>query len=117
MEIMQSGVQKGISMILLNAFSLNMVSGFPASFQVVEISRDEAKAALEGNLESAVGHVDTAAVFGEQLGMTVPTNRTTVALKKGDTVVVGQYRGPRLPEGATTLPAGATIQWLRVSVS
>jgi hypothetical protein len=48
--------------------------------------------------------------------MPVPTNRATVSLKKGDTVVVGQYRGSRLPEGATTLPEGATIQWLWVVI-
>lgn len=28
--------------------------------------------------------------------------------------LVGQYRGPRLPDGATTLPEGATIEWWHV---
>jgi hypothetical protein len=29
----------------------------------------------------------------------------------GEGVLVAQYRGPRLPEGATELPEGATIEW------
>jgi hypothetical protein len=103
-------------MKLLNAFSLNMIADFPVKINVVPISIDEARAALESNLESAVGHEDTAAVFGEQLGLPVPANRVTISLEKGDVVIVGQYRGPRLEEGATTLPQGSTIQWLRVSL-
>lgn len=103
-------------MRLLNAFSFNMLAAFPASVHVEEISLDEVRRVLASGFESAVGHADTAAVFGDVLGMTVPANRVTVTLGSGDCDVVGQYRGPRLPEGATTLPAGATIQWLRVSV-
>jgi len=103
-------------MMLLNALSLNMIPAFPADIHIEEISLDEARTTLEGKLDSAVGHADTATVFGSQLGMPVLTNRCTVALKKGDVVIVGQYRGPRLPEGATILPDGATIQWLKVSL-
>jgi hypothetical protein len=40
-----------------------------------------------------------------------------VSLVPGDRVLVGQYSGTRLPEGATTLPEGATIRWLVVSVN
>lgn len=94
-----------------------MVNAFPAKIVAEEISRDEALTDLKGNLESAVGHTDTAAVYSDVLGVAVPANRVTIALKPGDRMIVGQYRGPRLPEGATTLPAGATIQWLRVSIS
>jgi hypothetical protein len=39
-----------------------------------------------------------------------------VTLAKGDMVLVGQVTGGRLPEGATTLPAGVTIQWLLVTL-
>ena len=103
-------------MYLLNAFSLNMVSEFPAEVHVEEVGLEGARKALADGFESAVGHTDTAAVFASQLGTKVPANRVKVALKKGETALVGQYRGPRLPEGATTLPEGATIQWLRVTV-
>lgn len=77
----------------------------------------ERAAELAEGAVSVVGHAPTAAVFSEQLGMPVSVNRATVALKQGDTVVVGQYTGPRLEEGATTLPAGATIKWLLVKVT
>lgn len=103
-------------MILLNAFSLNMIVAFPVGISVSEILLDEARALAVAGLTSAVGHADTAAVFSDVLGVTVPSARTTVSLNKGDVVLVGQYRGPRLPEGATRLPDGATIEWLLVFV-
>lgn len=103
-------------MYILNAFSLNMVSQFPCDVRVDEITTAEA-AEEAVTRTSAVGHADTAAVFTTVLGVEVPANRATVSLQKGDTVLVGQYRGPRLEEGTTTLPEGATIQWLLVTVS
>ena len=103
-------------MKLLNAFPLNMLFAFPADIHVGEISLEEAKAELVGGVDSAVGHTDTAAVFSTVLGIEVSTNRVTVTLNKGETVLIGQYIGPRLPEGATNLPEGATIKWLLVEV-
>ena len=66
---------------------------------------------------SAVGHADTAAVFSSVLGVEIPCNRATVALKEGDVALVGQYSGPRLPEGAVSLPEGAAIKWVIVGVN
>jgi len=60
---------------------------------------------------SCVGHADTAAVFSQILGLDLPVNRTSVKLDDHSCILVGQYSGPRLPEGATTLPEGATIEW------
>ena len=54
---------------------------------------------------------DTAAIFSQQLGVEIPAARVTVSLTHGEIILVGQYSGPRLPEGATTLPEGATIKW------
>ena len=102
-------------MFLLNAFSLNMLVG-NADISVREVSVTVA-AGLAADCVSAVGHADTAAVFSSVLGVTVPCNRATVALKDGDVALVGQYSGPRLPEGATTLPEGAAIKWLVVGVN
>ena len=101
-------------MYILNAFSLNMIVG-NADIVVREITKDVA-ASLAANCTSAVGHADTAAVFSHVLGVEIPCNRVTVALKDGDVALVGQYSGPRLPEGATALPEGATIKWLVVAV-
>ena len=101
-------------MFILNAFSLNMIVG-NADIVVREISVSVA-ASLAADCTSAVGHADTAAVFASVLGVEIPCNRATVALKEGDVALVGQYSGPRLAEGATTLPEGATIKWFIVGV-
>ncbi len=104
-------------MYISSAFSLNMLAELNASIGVrpleIEDVRDFHRA--EG-LESVVGHPDTAAVFGELLGFDVPCNRATLALGPGDRMVVGQYRGPRLEAGATTLPEGAVIEWALVVI-
>lgn len=102
-------------MRILNAFSLNMLTVFPADIHADEISVDQAREMARG-ASSAVGHAETAAVFTAVLGVPVPTNRATVRLSSGDVALVGQYVGPRLPEGATSLPEGATIRWFRVTV-
>jgi hypothetical protein len=103
-------------MMLLNAFSFNMCGAFPVTVHATELTLGEAQQHLAEGFESAVGHADTAAVFANVLGLTVEARRATVSLKTGDRAVVGQYRGPRLAEGATELPEGATIQWLLVEV-
>ena len=101
-------------MYILNAFSLNMLDG-NADIVVRQVTQKVA-ASLASGCTSAVGHADTAAVFSNVLGVEIPCNRVTVALKDGDLALVGQYSGPRLPEGATSLSEGATIKWLVVGV-
>ena len=44
----------------------------------------------------------------------VVANRVNVKLEPGVLILVGQYIGPRLPKGATTLPEGASIEWWTV---
>ena len=107
-------------MYLANAFSLNMLDFSPATcgqavLRVRETSLDEARK-LAAGCKSAVGHPDTAAIFASQLGCPVEVARVTIQLSYGSSVLVGQYRGPRLAEGTKTLPDGATIQWLVVEV-
>ena len=101
-------------MFILNAFSLNMLVG-NADIVVREVSLKTA-AGLAVNCTSAVGHADTAAVFADVLGVPVPCNRVSVTLDHCDMALVGQYSGPRLPEGANCLPEGATIKWFIVGV-
>ncbi len=62
-------------------------------------------------IESVVGHADTAALFSAILSRPVTVNRVSVKLARDHRLLVGQYIGPRLPEGATTLPEGARIEW------
>ena len=105
-------------MLLLNAFSLNMVGHHlaPSRLSINPITMDTArKLATSQLLFSYVGHEGTAALFGELLDMEVPFNRGTVHLHH-EPALVGQYSGPRLPEGTTELPEGAAVRWYLVKV-
>jgi Domain of unknown function (DUF1874) len=101
---------------ICNAFSLNMISALVADIKMIQITLAEAKEFLEVGVESCVGHTDTAAVFSQQLEVNIPAARVTVELAHNETIIVGQYSGPRLPEGATALPEGAAIKWYMVHV-
>jgi hypothetical protein len=66
---------------------------------------------------SYVGHADVARIISVQLGTEIKANRVNVELRPGDVVLLAQYVGPRLPEGATELPSGARIEFIFVSIS
>ena len=90
-------------MKLLNAFSLNMLR-LPAIVKFT-VAEKPSKCDLVA-MESCIGHHDTAALVG------VITNRVTVELAVGERFLLAQYIGPRLPEGTTTLPDGARIEFI-----
>lgn len=92
-----------------------MLAAIPTTIIVEELSLGMASQLAVG-CTSCVGHADTAAIFSEVLGVPVPVARASITLEKGKEALVGQYSGPRLPEGSTTLPEGATIKWLKVTV-
>jgi hypothetical protein len=98
-----------------NAFSLNMLPAGSMWLKTTSLSANEA-ARLASDATSVVGHADTAAIFSAELGRDVEVNRASLRLAPGDDMVVGQYAGTRLPEGATELPEGATIRWVLVEV-
>ena len=93
-------------MVLLNAFSLNMFDPSTCFPIFREIDTEDVKTY---QLESAVGHADTARILSSILGKEIPTNRVTITLNPGDSAIVAQYIGPRLQEGATQLPEGAIL--------
>lgn len=113
--------------VLSNAFSLNMLpEGSPEEMYFKPLTLSEAQEIVNHADEviSIVGHADTAAVLGSQLGVQVTPNRVTWQFdltkhpfaggdgtQDRERLLVGQYNGPRLPEGATTLPEGASIRW------
>lgn len=108
-----------------NAFSLSMLDegDYFAGLEhllVVQLDDQQARELLalaelkSYQVVSSVGHADTANVFSGILGAEVPMNRVSVHLRTDDALLVGQYTGPRLQEGATSLPEGATIKWLLV---
>lgn len=93
-------------MFICNAFSLQMIEDFPCSVDFAEIP------SIEGmDLQSAIGHADTAAVLG------FPMNRVNVKLHKGDQIIIAQLQGGRLPEGSTELPDGFSFKFLLASVN
>jgi hypothetical protein len=102
---------------LCNEFSLNMLESLNAEISVrpIEVQDVRDLKRLVG-LESAVEHKDLVPLYSEMLGFEVAYSGTGLKLKPGDRVVVGQYRGPRLPPGAKTLPEGAAIEWCIVIV-
>ena len=93
----------------------------------IKISAAQAAEIIEGSLEwvSAVGHADTAALFSAQLGREISFNRVSIPsdffgdvngrVPYNNQILAGVYSGPRLPEGSTTLPEGASIQWVLVT--
>jgi len=97
-------------MYIANAFSLQMIKSFPVNITVEEISQRHFEL-LKPTLVSAIGHADTAAVLG------FTPNRVNVALNKGDSIIVAQLMGGRLPEGSTTLPEGFSFKFLKVTVN
>ena len=118
-------------MIICNAFSLQMLpewrlSGVDSAtgefapvatrLRITPVDPQAAIAEHGGEFVSAVGHADTAALFSSLLGVEVPACRVSVSLDEGTVLLVGQYVGPRLPEGSTTLPEGARVLWLLVEL-
>lgn len=120
-----------LKIIVCNAFSLSMLDReiqlgkcYPAQRRIpipvtLEIALSWVELGKRGSveLESAIGHADTATLFSKILGIPLIANRVSVKLgadNKNASLLIGQYNGPRLPEGATTLPEGASIDWWMV---
>ena len=115
-------------MIISNAFSINMLVQEDISIRFSSISVEEVVSILididedfdgsEG-IVNAIGHKETDSVVRDQLkkaGFVLREGKrlSVVFAPDMDTshqMLVAQYRGPRLQEGATSLPEGATIVW------
>ena len=105
---------------LNNSFSLNMLPvNFTGSVSIQPaIGLDSLL--MSGSVINAIGHADTAFLVAKLLasdGINIPeAKRQNVTLTPNDVLIVAQYNGPRLPEGATTLPSGATFTFKEVSL-
>jgi hypothetical protein len=108
------------TMYVSNAFSLSMVPE-TVTLRVETIDPYEAlvlatQASARGWLVSALGHADIAMIVSEALQQPLGVNRISVFMSEPwDRLLVAQYTGPRLPEGATELPEGARITWKLVT--
>jgi len=95
-----------------NAFSLSMLGeGARHRIAIYRIDDPAEVVAERGQIRSVVGHESTAALFSAILDRDIQARRESITLTGEDTLLVGQYSGPRLPEGATELPDGAAITW------
>ena len=99
---------------LTNAFSLNMLN-FEAGKVCVEVD-PITPAEVPKSAASYLSHPDTARLVSSILGRECPENRQDIRLSQGDILFVAQYPGPRLLPGATTLPEGAKLEFLRVKI-
>lgn len=98
-----------------NAFSAGMlVEDSTVTFMFLDV--EDARAWTKQEFSSCVGHADTAAIVSVLLDTPVGMNRSSTELNRGDELLVAQYNGPRLPEGATSLPEGAKIRWILATV-
>ena len=117
---------KNTNITIANAFSLNMLpkGDYDHTFSMIEISLEKAREMVCNckEVKSCVGHADTARIFSTLLDTEVTPNRVAYQMdpdkrafgSTSDMLLVGQYSGPRLPEGATQLPLGAEIRWFIV---
>lgn len=102
-------------MYLANAFSLQMLENLNECHNIITIplTVDEVNSK---EWESAIGHQDTANVLSDILGRPVPCNRANISLKRGDSLIVAQLTGGRLPEGVTTLPDDFGLRFIQVDI-
>lgn len=100
-----------------NAFSAGMLSG-SANVKFIALSLEDAEELVKHyKFTSCIGHADTALLVSSLLKEEFPMNRCSTVLEPGDSLLIAQYNGPRLPEGATVLPEGAKIRWFFAEVS
>lgn len=97
---------------LSNSFSGQMVTSDNVWINRTTIAPEEVPA----DAKSVIGHPDTARVVSGILGREIPFNRESITLEEGDELYVAQITGGRLPEGATTLPEGASMVFHRYTV-
>lgn len=102
-----------------NALSLGMFDCLTHPV-VLHIKEIDLPAACEwvsrNNPTSCVGHADTASLTSTLLGSLIEMCRVNTVLSPGDHLLVAQYNGTRLPEGAKSLPEGAKLRWILVTV-
>lgn len=113
-EHLCSDLEPAIQRFLTNAFSLSMLPpGSTCQIVAEEISEGKARL-LAQEATSVVGHVPTAARLSQIFGWNVEVRRINISLGPNDELLVAQYAGPRLPEGATELPEDPPLRWFFV---
>lgn len=110
------------TLILTNAFSINMLNG-SCHVGFVELKLEETVNIVNGaiNIKNTIGHANTDALIRNLLETNGAKKinageRSTVSLNEENPVfLVAQYTGPRLEEGCKKLPENAAIKfWLAI---
>lgn len=101
----------------VSAFSLNMVRDNHKT-STVTLSPEEAAQWVDANPDAvhAIGHAGTASLVSAIIQRDARFNRDTLYAVPGDEVLVAQYTGDRLEEGAKELPAGAVLMFRKVQI-
>lgn len=101
---------------LANAFSLNMLpSNNEGKLSIREIEMIDARCIIDGRFTSFIGHQSTASLLSYMFNEDIEVNRSSFEFTLAfDRLLVAQYSGPRLEEGATTLPENANFRFFDI---
>jgi len=107
---------------IANAFSISMLLEENSKVTVSQVAKETVQKILIATLPSdhvisGIGHAPTARIVSDMLEYPVVTNRINIQIDEKDILLVAQYCGTRLPEGATELPEGAEIKFFKITVS
>ncbi len=113
---------------LVNSFSINMLDRKSGARDIsfIPVAREAVKNlvinhSFREEFACAIGHEDTARAVAIDLGMPelaepwaeIAKTRPTISAE-GNSLIVAQYRGERLPAGTTELPIGAILEYWQV---
>lgn len=102
-----------------NAFSINMLNQFPCDVRFQEINKDECLSIIQQHnyeLDSYIGHEDTANVLSTELNINIPAKRQSLIINKNEQILIIQLIGGRLPEGTTKLPENFKFKYFVVQI-
>lgn len=104
---------------IANAFSINMINQFPCNVHFQEINKESAVELIRSNnseIDSYIGHEDTAKVLSNELNISIPVKRQSLLLAKNEPLLVAQLIGGRLPEGSIKLPENFKFKYFLVEI-
>jgi hypothetical protein len=108
---------------ILNAFSIQMLPEWGSQVSIKRISTGAAKGIVKSwrdSVQSHIGHIDTASVLSDMLGIDIPVCRDNCEMQKSpngnEQYIVAQLVGGRLPEGTTQLPEGYEFRFFEITI-
>lgn len=102
---------------LVNAFSLQMLTHPVSTIFTSPMTAERARnAMISQHGVSAIGHLDTARVVGKDLCLPLMCSQQRIRLNQGDTLIVAQITGGRLPIDAEELPAYMELTYSHLEV-